>query len=610
MRSPRWPAWFILPANSDRARVSSATFTIVLLVCFMRSLPVSSATAPVSGPKDSPAVAALKQSGRYESLRSAFREAQHQVEPQGAGFRLENPENQLQAEFHNDGLTVQHPKGRFGLRLAAYGHGERLQTPAPASIHAAGTRIEYRRGPLTEWYVNAPQGLEQGFTLRVRPEHPQGGPLKIELAVGGGLQPALAGEHIELRRDGRAVLRYTDLRAWDAAGRVLAARMVVHSARIRLEVTDRGALYPVTVDPWIQQQELTASDGARDDVFGYSVAVSGETAIIGAAGKTIGNNSGQGAAYVFTCSGTPCTWTQQQELTAADGARDDEFGNSVAVSGNTAIIGAWGKNYLYLPEAPMTAVAPQGAAYVFTCSGTPCTWTQQQELTASDGAGGDVFGYSVAVSGETAIIGAIGNNSSRGAAYVFTCSGTPCTWTQQQELTASDDAGGDVFGTRVAVSGATAVIGAPGKTIGNNSLQGAAYVFTCSGTPCTWTQQQELTASNGAGRDEFGNRVAVSGNTVIIGNNSSQGAAYVFTCSGTPCTWKVRRWWLFRTRKQQQQQELTAADGAGGDEFGYSVAVSGNTAIIGAAYKNSYQGAAYVFNSPAVAITGPPTPPP
>ncbi|MGO8830209.1 MAG: FG-GAP repeat protein [Steroidobacteraceae bacterium] len=543
-------------------------------------------------------MAALKQSGRYESLRSAFREAQHQVEPQGAGFRLENPENQLQAEFHNDGLTVQHPKGRFGLRLAAYGHGERLQTPAPASIHAAGTRIEYRRGPLTEWYVNAPQGLEQGFTLRVRPEHPQGGPLKIELAVGGGLQPALAGEHIELRRDGRAVLRYTDLRAWDAAGRVLAARMVVHSARIRLEVTDRGALYPVTVDPWIQQQELTASDGARDDVFGYSVAVSGETAIIGAAGKTIGNNSGQGAAYVFTCSGTPCTWTQQQELTAADGASGDEFGNTVAVSGNTAIIGAPYKN------------SYQGAAYVFTCSGTPCTWTQQQELTASDGAGGDVFGYSVAVSGETAIIGAIGNNSSRGAAYVFTCSGTPCTWTQQQELTASDDAGGDVFGTRVAVSGATAVIGAPGKTIGNNSLQGAAYVFTCSGTPCTWTQQQELTASNGAGRDEFGNRVAVSGNTVIIGNNSSQGAAYVFTCSGTPCTWKVRRWWLFRTRKQQQQQELTAADGAGGDEFGYSVAVSGNTAIIGAAYKNSYQGAAYVFNSPAVAITGPPTPPP
>src|SRR5208282_5158589 len=134
----------------------------------------------------------------------------------------------------------------------------------------------------------------------------------------------------------------------------------------------------------------------------YSVAVSGETAIIGAAGKTIGNNSGQGAAYVFTCSGTPCTWTQQQELTASDGARDDEFGNTVAVSGNTAIIGASCKNSYHF------------AAYVFTCSGTPCTWTQRQELTASDGASRDEFGTRVAVSGNTVIIG---NNSSQGAAY-------------------------------------------------------------------------------------------------------------------------------------------------------------------------------------------------
>jgi len=207
------------------------------------------------------------------------------------------------------------------------------------------------------------------------------------------------------------------------------------------------------------------------------------------------------------------------------------------------------------------------------------------------------------VSGKTAIIGAIGHNSSQGAAYVFTCSGSPCTWKQQQELTASDGARADVFGTRVAVSGSTAVIGAPGKDIERHSLQGAAYVFTCSGTPCTWTQQQELTAADGASRDEFGTRVAVSGNTAIIGNNTLQGAAYVFRCSGTPCTWKVRRWGPFGTRRQQQQ-ELTASDAVRGDEFGYSVAMSGNTTIIGAAYRNSYQGAAYVFNSPAVAITG------
>jgi hypothetical protein len=661
MESSRSATWRGASSSSNRARLGIAVFTAVLLLCFTRSAPFSSAAA--SGLKDSAAVAALKQSGRYESLRRAFREAQHRVRLEGAGFRFENPENQLQAEFHDDGLTVQHPKDRVELRLAAYGYGERLQAPARASIHAAGTRVEYRRGPMTEWYVNARQGLEQGFTLRERPTCALGEPLKIELAVSGGLELALVGEHVELKRDGRTVLRYTDLRAWDAAGRMLPARMVVHSARIRLEVTDRGALYPITVDPWIQQQELTAADGAPGDVFGYSVAVSGETAIIGAAGKSFGNKIGQGAAYVFRCSGTPCVWTQQQMLTASDGASDDELGNSVAVSGNTAIIGAWGKNSLYLPEDPATAVAPQGAAYVFTCSGNPCTWTEQQELTASDGASGDefgntvavsgntiiigapyknsyqgaayvftcsgepchwkqvqeltapdgvhgdVFGYSVAVSGNTAIIGSIGNNSSRGAAYVFRCSGSPCTWTQQQELTASDQWGGDVFGTRVAVSGTTAVIGAPGKTIGNNLLQGAAYVFTCSGTPCSWTQQQELTASDGVSRDEFGTRVAVSGNTVIVGNNSSQGAAYVFTCSGTPCSWKARGWWPLTTRKQQQQ-ELTAADKAGGDEFGYSVAVSGDTVLIGAAYRNSLQGAAYLFSSAAVSPSGTPTPPP
>lgn len=417
-------------------------------------------------------------------------------------------------------------------------------------------------------------------------------------------------------------------------GFVLAGRM-----------TEQSIGYPVTVDPWIQQQELTAANGSRGDVFGYSVAVSGNTAIVSAPGKNIGKNSGQGAVYVFRCSGDPCSWTQQQELTAADGARDDEFGNSVAVDGNTAIIGAWGKNSSYLPGAPMTAVAPQGAAYVFicsgdpctwrqkqeltasdgqrgdefgnsiamsgntaiigapyknsyqgaayvfTCSGTPCTWRQQQELTASDGASHDVFGYSIALDGDTAIIGAIGNNSSRGAAYVFKCSGTPCTWAQQQELTASKGASGDAFGTRIAVSGAAAVIGAPGTKIDSNSLQGAAYMFTCSGTPCIWSQQQELTASDGASRDEFGTRVAMSGNTAIIGNNSSQGAAYVFT-------------WPFVTRKQQQ--ELTASDRAHGDEFGYSVGMSGNTAIIGAAYKGSYRGAAYVFGSPAAARTGTP----
>ena len=125
---------------------------------------------------------------------------------------------------------------------------------------------------------------------------------------------------------------------------------------------DSPAVTALKPDSWIEQRELTASDGARNDVFGYSVAVSAQTAIVGAAGKTIGNHSGQGAAYVFTCSGTPCTWTQQQELTASDGAAYDRFGGSVALSGDgsTALVGAGGKN------------SGTGAAYVLSGGAICC----------------------------------------------------------------------------------------------------------------------------------------------------------------------------------------------------------------------------------------------
>src|SRR5205085_941741 len=168
---------------------------------------------------------------------------------------------------------------------------------------------------------------------------------------------------------------------------------------------------------------LTASDGAADDLFGDSVALSGDAALVGAVFDAIGANSNQGSAYVFVRSGT--TWTQQQKLTASDGATNDQFGRSVALSGNTALVGADGGN------------ANQGSAYVFVRSGT--IWMQQQKLIASDGAVGDFFGVSVALSGETVFVAAssddIGANASQGSAYVFVRTGT--AWTQQQKLTAS-----------------------------------------------------------------------------------------------------------------------------------------------------------------------------
>jgi len=285
--------------------------------------------------------------------------------------------------------------------------------------------------------VNGSHGLEQGFTFAHRPSGSGANqPLTIALGVTGNLTLQQKDGAVLLASGQGVVLRYAGLTARDAGGRMLPSRLEAHGRQIRLVVEDREARYPLVVDPtFTQQAELTASDGATGDRLGYSVAVDGATAVIGAYQHQVGGNAGQGAAYVFVLSGT--TWRQQAELTASDGAAYDNFGQSVAVSGGTAVIGAPNQNNY------------QGDAYVFVQSGT--TWSQQAELTASDGSAYDNFGQSVAVSGGTAVIGAPNQNSQQGDAYVFVQSGT--TWTEQAELTASDGQSGDNFGQSVAASG-------------------------------------------------------------------------------------------------------------------------------------------------------------
>jgi hypothetical protein len=361
-------------------------------------------------------------------------------------------------------------------------------------------------------------------------------------------------------------------------------------------------------DSAFQKDKLTASNGAEDDNLGYSVAISGTTAVVGAPTK----NTATGAAYVFVKSGQ--TWKQQTELTANDGAELNYFGDSVAISGSTAVVGAYGKN------------SNTGAVYVFNRSATG-TWSQKTELTASDGADNDYFGWSVAIAKSTVVAGAIGNDNSTGAAYVFGRSGS--TWSQQAELTANDGAAGDRFGDSVAISGSTAVVGA----YYHNTYAGAAYVFTHSGKK--WSQQTELTAADSATNDYFGYSVAIAGSTVVVGaphKNGYTGAAYVFTRSGSTWTYQAEIFvtdglagGLFGasvamagstlvvgrpgtsgnlgaafvyTRSGgvwSQQAELTASDGVTGDAFGWSVAVSGSTVVVGAIARDTGTGAAYVF---------------
>jgi hypothetical protein len=312
----------------------------------------------------------------------------------------------------------------------------------------------------------------------------------------------------------------------------------------------------IKTSDWQQIAKIQASDAAEEHVFGYSVAISGDYVVVGEDVSTL-----NGTAYIFTRDGTD--WIQQAALTASDPNIGKNFGKSVAIDGDTAIIGA--------PHDTGWI----GAAYIFIRTGT--TWTQQAKLTPDDGIGGDEFGFSVALSGDTAVIGAsYAGDGWTGQAYVFTRSGT--TWTQQAELLASDGLPQDQFGWSVAVSGNTAVVG----SIYDDGRTGSAYVYTRTGI--TWTEQQKLTASDAALEDAFGASVSIDGNTTVVGagwKNSFIGAAYVYTRSGT--TWT-------------QQQKLLASDGANGDEFGMAVSISGDNIVVGARFVSMWTGAAYIFS--------------
>lgn len=324
---------------------------------------------------------------------------------------------------------------------------------------------------------------------------------------------------------------------------------------------ESGAAYVFTRSDagWSQEAKLTANDAEAGDQFGGSIALFGETILVGAR-RDDDNGDESGAAYLFTRYESD--WIQQAKLTAADGEAGAEFGRSVALSDDTVIIGA---------ARDDEKGEDSGSVYVFTRSGT--NWSQLAKLTAADGAKGDVFGISVALDGDTALIGADldddkGENS--GSVYVYTRS--KGTWSQQAKLTAADAGNVDIFGVRVAISGDTALIAARRDDDDVNGVDsGSAYVFIRSGT--SWTQQAKLTANDAEAGDLFGFNVALYGDTGIVtaamdddkGPNS--GAAYVFTRSGSD--WS-------------QQTKLTAADGAADDVFGWSVSLSGNTAMIGA----------------------------
>lgn len=351
-----------------------------------------------------------------------------------------------------------------------------------------------------------------------------------------------------------------------------------------------------------QQAYLKASNTDANDQFGSAVALDSDTLVVGAPeedsatsginGSQSGNSGdGTGAVYVFVRSGG--IWTQQAYLKASNPDDLDTFGTSVAISGNTIVVGAQGEDSNATGvngNQSDDSVAQAGAAYVFVRSGT--TWTQQAYLKPST-AGFNNFGNTVAIDGDTIAIGAEGEDSastgingsevgtgapSSGAVYVFTRSGT--TWSQQAYIKSSNSQSGDQFGNSVALSHDTLAVGAVGEDsaatgIGGNqgdnsaSGSGAVYVFTRSGN--TWSQQAYVKASHSAANSSFGGSLSLDSNTLAVGTDNAS-TAYVFTRSGGLWT---------------QEALLQGANTENGDQFGISVAVHGDTLAVGASGEDS-----------------------
>lgn len=365
---------------------------------------------------------------------------------------------------------------------------------------------------------------------------------------------------------------------------------------------ESGAAYVYTrlAGAWQFRTKLTASDGEAGDGFGVRVALDGGVAVIGAHFDD-DNGTDSGAAYLFTGSGS--SWVERAKLKPSDGEAGDGFGNMVAISGGTVLVGA------YLDD---DNGVDGGSAYVFVGSGS--TWTQQGKLTASDGDAGDLFGASVSIDGDNALIGALHDDpdglQDAGSAYVFRRAGG--AWTQSQKLVPSDPESGAIFGGGVSISGDYAVISAVLKVDSYPWKTGAAYVFERTGShgdlylsdylgdlgevveprrPGVWVQHGKLLPQGGLDSyDAFGGGVTLSGDTALVGAAGDDdraldaGAVYVFVRIGSD--------WV-------QRDKLFSTDPDTNADWGWVTALSGDTAWVGdggTRTASAYPGAAYAYS--------------
>jgi uncharacterized repeat protein (TIGR01451 family) len=509
----------------------------------------------------------------------------------------------------------------WNLQLTAWGYGEQLQpagTPQhPVLNQVSFDRIEYlypgtsRGGPpiVADWYQNSSAGLELGLTAKQAPQKQSSGTnnsLVFEYTYAGSLVPSIqeAGQTVIFSQSPGTQLRFGGLVTQDARGAhlptwfSLAAGPGPGQYRLRIHVDDRGAVYPLEVDPLLTQESaiLHASDGAAGDFFGFAVAVSDDIALVGAPSEymtsTINTND---EAYIYYRNlGGADAWGEVAILSPSDGDTNQQFGYSVAVSGDIAAVGA--------PRYDVGATINRGAVYIYqrNLSGQD-SWGQVIRLLSPDGKGGDQFGRSVALEGDLLVVGSPyfdeSTENSVGKVYIFGRNqGGIDQWGLVKTLTPGDSQAGDRFGFRVDISGDTVVASAPYKPDQPPGApqvhQGAAYIFSRNtGGADQWGQVHKLLADDGSSEDYFGWSVAIDGDKAVvgaIGYKSWQGAAYVYSRNqGGADQWG-------------QSARLVANDCKSGDHFAWSVDINGDIIAAGSVQDNSqgnfFQGSVYLFN--------------
>jgi trimeric autotransporter adhesin len=516
-----------------------------------------------------------------------------------------NPSQRWRICFDELGFTVESIGGdwTWGLELSG---------PAQFSHAMANHLYRTRSAGVVEWFINDPRGLEQGWILT----QPVDG---LQLRVRGGLKHLVTREAVVFENQ----LNYSGLKAWDADGKAVSTWFEPSEGGFAVCYDDEGAKYPITIDPLAQNAYLKANNTGGSQSFGASLAISGDTVVVGAPGESVnatGVNGDQsdntkffsGSAYVFVR--TAGVWSQQAYLKASNTDTDDAFGTSVAISGDTIAVGAFAEDSAAtgingVQTNNFSNGSNSGAVYVFFRTGT--TWAQQAYIKASNTNSGDIFGVAVALSGDTLAVGApqedsnasgVGGNQAdnslndAGAVYVYVRNAG--VWSQQAYLKSSNPGGDDLLGAALDLSGDTMVVGAPGEASNatavngnqnNDSLPyaGAAYIFVR--TAGVWSQQAYLKPANPRLESEFGFSVSVAADVAVVGapfedssstgvNSSSNesaenaGAAYVFSRVGN--VWS-------------RQAYLKASNTGAGDQFGRCVAVDGELVLVGATLEDS-----------------------